>query len=179
MLHRSKEKMPDHIDDMTSLRLRLIRPEDDSLIAAVIRAVMTEYACDGPGYSIHDLEVDHMYDAYNRPGAAFWVIASDSMIYGGGGYAILAGEVGTVCELKKMYFLPEIRGEGWGKALMTTILQKAALDGYTHIYLETVYRMQIANALYQKFGFLPLDQALGQTGHSSCDAYYLRPLEID
>ena len=168
--------MPDRIGEESSLRMRLIQPEDNPQIATVIRTVMTEHACDGPGYSIHDTEVDHMYTAYNRPGAAFWVIASDTTVYGGGGYARLEGEVAQTCELKKMYFLPEIRGKGWGKALMTTILQQAPKDGYTHIYLETVYRMQTANALYQKFGFIPLDQAMGQTGHSSCDAYYLRAL---
>lgn len=168
--------LPEQQAESQDLKLRRILPTDNSQIAEVIRSVMTAFACDGPGYSIHDSEVDHMYEAYNRPGAAFWVIASENRVFGGGGYALLEGDVEHTCELKKMYFLPEIRGKGWGKSLMNTILKEAPLSGYKDIYLETVFRMEAANALYKKFGFIPLEQALGQTGHSSCDAYYLRSL---
>ena len=50
--------------------IRPIRPADDASVAAIIRAVMPEFGADGPGFAIHDPEVDHMSDAYARPGSA-------------------------------------------------------------------------------------------------------------
>lgn len=158
------------------LRLRRIRPEDQPGMAAVIRQVMTEFGCSGPGYSIHDQEVDAMYTAYDRPGAAYWVIADGSRVLGGGGYAPLDGGQPGECELKKMYFLPEVRGLGFGHRLMETILAGAPRDGFTFIYLETVARMVAANALYRRHGFTPLPAPMGHTGHHACDAFLGRAL---
>jgi putative acetyltransferase len=158
------------------LLLRRILPQDQHGIANVIRQVMTEFGCNGPGYSIHDPEVDAMYTAYSLPGSAYWVIAQDDRILGGGGYAALDGGEPGVCELKKMYFLPAARGLGWGHRLMETILYHAPGDGYHFIYLETVAQMTGARALYRKHGFLPLPTSLGATGHHACDAFYGRTL---
>ena len=40
--------------------IRPIEPRDDAAIAAIIRAVMPEFGADGPGFAIHDAEVDAM-----------------------------------------------------------------------------------------------------------------------
>ena len=44
------------------------------------------------------------------------------------------------------------------------------------MYLETVERMKRANILYEKMGFVPLKNNMGDTGHSSCDAYFVKDL---
>jgi putative acetyltransferase len=44
--------------------LRTIRPGDNPQVAGIIRSVMTEFGAVGPGFSIMDPEVDHMYEAY-------------------------------------------------------------------------------------------------------------------
>ncbi len=133
---------------------------------------MTEYGTVGEGYSIMDPEVDQMYEAYQGAGAAFFVIERSGNIYGCGGIGPLSGSDESICELKKMYFLPELRGMGWGKRLARHCLNTARQLGYQKCYLETVERMWQANRLYQRLGFQRLSQPVGHTGHSGCEAYY-------
>ena len=95
---------------------------------------------------------------------------------GGGGIAPLEGGKPEVCELKKMYFLPDLRGLGLGKKLLLQCLDAARQLNYQQCYLETVERMHTANLLYQKMGFKKLESAMGCTGHSGCDAWYVLDL---
>ena len=155
---------------------RLIRPEDNVQVAHVIRTVMTEFGAVGEGFSIMDPEVDQMYEAYQGPKAAMYVIEKAGRVLGCGGFGPLLGGGPGVCELKKMYFLPELRGLGFGKKLVQRSLQDARKAGFSHCYLETLCSMDAANGLYQKMGFKPLDKPMGNTGHGSCDAWYLAVL---
>ena len=157
---------------------RPIRPSDNEQTAQLIRTVMTEFNCVGEGYSINDAEVDTMYEAYSRSGAAFFVIArpSNDEVLGCGGIGPLPGSDGLTCELKKMYFYPEIRSQGLGRTMVEQCLLKAKELGYRRCYLETVARMTQANHLYRKMGFEKIANSLGATGHSSCDAWYSKDL---
>lgn len=152
--------------------MRPIQPGDNEQVARIIRRVMAEFGAVGEGYSIMDAEVDAMYEAYHNHRSAFFVIERQADVLGCGGIAPLAGGDEDTCELKKMYFLPELRGQGWGKRLSLHCLDEARKLGYRLCYLETVARMQQANQLYQRLGFQKLDKALGHTGHSSCETYY-------
>ncbi len=157
----------------SNIQFRPIEPQDNPAMAHVIRIVMTEYGAVGEGYSINDPEVDRMYETYTQKGSHFLVITKAGQVLGGGGIAPLEGGDPSICELKKMYFLSEIRGQGLGRRLVLECLDAARSLGYQKCYLETVERMQRANILYQKLGFRRLDNALGCTGHSSCDAWYV------
>src|SRR6185503_16608054 len=97
--------------------IRPIRADDAAAVAHIIRSVMSEFGADGPGFAIHDTEVDAMAQAYARPGAAYFVVELAGQVCGGGGIVPLDGEPG-VCELRKMYFLPTLRGLGAGRALI-------------------------------------------------------------
>ncbi|MCB9293557.1 MAG: MarR family transcriptional regulator [Lewinellaceae bacterium] len=156
--------------------LRPVQPGDNKKVARIIRQVMTEFGTVGEGYSIMDPEVDGMYEAYRNPRSAFFVIERQGEVLGCGGIGPLAGGDEQTCELKKMYFLPELRGMGWGKRLALHCLGKARELGYRLCYLETVERMWQANKLYQRLGFKRLDAPLGSTGHSGCEAFYALPL---
>jgi len=152
-------------------RIRPIRAPDNPAVARVIRQVMTEYGAVGCGFSINDAEVDAMYEAYPVPGSAFFVVERQRKILGCGGMGPLAGGEAGVCELRKMYFMPELRGNGLGTRLLGIILDAARTAGYTLCYLETLEGMHQARRLYAKQGFEPIDQALGNTGHSSCNRF--------
>ena len=155
------------------LAFRLIRPGDDAAMAAIIRAVMPEFGADGPGFAIHDPEVDHMSRAYTQPGAAYFVVEDGrGRVVGGGGFAKLEGGEDGVCELKKMYFLPQARGTGMGEKLLRHILEAARQAGYGTVYLETLTGMDAAMKLYTKLGFKPLCAPLGATGHHGCDRWF-------
>lgn len=153
-------------------KLRPIQAGDNGKVARIVRQVMTEYGATGEGYSIMDPEVDQMYEAYNNSRSAFFVIERQGEILGCGGIGPLTGGGGQTCELKKMYFLPELRGLGFGKRLARLCLDKARELGYRRCYLETVERMWQANHLYRRLGFQRLESALGCTGHSACEAFY-------
>jgi putative acetyltransferase len=160
----------------TELLIRPIRPADDPAMAAIIREVMTSFGAYGPGYSINDPEVDAMSAHYPEPRAAFFVVDHDGCVLGGGGIGPLAGADTDICELRKMYFLPELRGRGFGEKMLRCCLDAARERGYRRCYLETLSSMDAAMRLYANSGFRPLSGPLGATGHSSCNRHYLLEL---
>jgi putative acetyltransferase len=163
---------------MPPLPFRPITPADDAAVAAIIRTVMPAFGADGPGFAIHDAEVSAMCAAYSVPGAAYFVVEDgQGRVIGGGGIAKLEGGPEGVCELKKMYFLPEARGTGTGEALLRHCLSVAKRLGYTTCYLETLTGMDAAQKLYKKVGFQSLCGPLGNTGHHGCDRWFSMSLE--
>jgi len=154
------------------LDIRPICPGDDAAVAAIIRAVMREFGACGAGFAIHDPEVNAMSRAYARPGAEFHVVVSGAQVLGGGGIAPLEGGEAGVCELRKMYFLPDARGRGVGERLLRLLLERARALGYRRCYLETLTGMDAAQRLYERLGFRRLSAPLGATGHFSCDRFY-------
>lgn len=162
---------------MPPLPFRPITPADDAVVAAIIRAVMPAFGADGPGFAIHDPEVNAMCAAYSVPGSAYFVVEDGhGRVIGGGGIAKLEGGPEGVCELKKMYFLPEARGTGTGEALLRHCLTVARDLGYTTCYLETLTGMDAAQKLYKKVGFQTLCAPMGNTGHHGCDRWFAMEL---
>lgn len=158
------------------VRIRPIEARDDAAIATIIRSVMPEFGASGSGFAIHDPEVDWMHRAYAGPRCAYFVVERDGTVEGGGGIAPLQGGDADTCELRKMYFLPALRGLGAGSALMDRCLDAARGFGFRHCYLETLTGMDAAMRLYERSGFRRIDHALGATGHGGCNRFYLRAL---
>jgi putative acetyltransferase len=117
-----------------------------------------------------------MRGSYRDKHSCFYVIVDGDKVVGGGGIGPLKGGDPKTCELRKMFFLPEIRGIGLGRRLLTLLMDQARKRGYTECYLETLDRMWGANELYRKNGFQQLDKPLGNTGHCACDRWYLLDL---
>ncbi|HEY9112494.1 MAG TPA: GNAT family N-acetyltransferase [Rhodanobacteraceae bacterium] len=156
--------------------IRPIEPRDDAAVAAIIRAVMPEFGAGGEGFAIHDAEVDAMHAAYMQPCSAYFVVEIEGKVVGGGGVATLErGEPG-VCELRKMYFLPQARGLGAGNAMIARCLDTARAFGFKRCYLETLTGMDAAQHLYRSHGFTSLCAPMGKTGHHGCDRWFIRNL---
>lgn len=160
----------------TMFAIRPIEARDDAAIAAIIRHVMPEFGASGCGFAINDPEVDWMHRAYAEPRCAYFVVERDGTVEGGGGIAPLQGGDAGTCELRKMYFLPGLRGLGAGAALMQRCLDAAREFGFRYCYLETLTGMDAAMRLYERSGFRRIDHALGATGHGGCNTFYLREL---
>jgi len=158
--------------------IRPMRKDDEKAVAAVIRTVMPEFGADGPGFAIHDPEVGHMFDAYQGPGAAYFVLEAEGKVLGGAGVAQLQDGPADVCELRKMYFLPEARGRGLGERMIRVCLDRARELGYRHCYLETLTGMEAAMKLYARMGFRPICGPLGATGHHGCDKWLMLDFEV-
>ncbi|WP_199483362.1 GNAT family N-acetyltransferase [Vibrio owensii] len=156
--------------------LRPLTKADNSQVADVIRKVSAEYGLTADkGYGVADPTLDDMYSVYDQQGAAYWVVEYQGEIVGGGGFAPLAGEP-NLCELQKMYFLPQTRGHGLAKRIVALSLQLAKQFGYQQCYLETTECLREAVGLYEKLGFEHLDAPLGQTGHDACEVVMLKTL---
>ena len=161
----------------TPFSIRPIAPADDDAVASIIRTVMPEFGAGGAGFAVHDPEVDFMSRAYATSRSAYFVVERDGRVHGGGGVAPLAGGAADICELRKMYFLPALRGLGAGRALMARCLDAARDFGFHRCYIETLTGMDAAQALYLKSGFTRIDAPLGNTGHHGCNRFYLRDLD--
>ena len=165
-------------------RIRPIEARDDAAVAAIIRRVMPEFGASGCGFAIDDPEVDWMHRAYAEPRSAYFVIerndaSGNPVVEGGGGIAPLSGGDAGTCELRKMYFLPGLRGLGAGAALMARCLDAAREFGFERCYLETLSGMDAAMRLYERSGFRRIHTAMGATGHGGCNTFYLRELAAD
>ena len=161
------------------LSIRRIRRADNPGMARVIREVMTEHQACGPGFAIHDPEVDDMHGAYRGARARYYVVVDqDDTVVGGGGVGPLTGREDDVCELRKMYFMPRARGLGVGADVLEKALLDAGKFGYAQCYLETLAGMDRAGRLYRAFGFSELDGPMGATGHFACNSWMVLDLPV-
>ncbi len=58
-----------------------------------------------------------------------------------------------VCEMKRLYVLPEAQGTGAGRALCDVLLTEAKNEGYSTMLLDSLRRLEAAVNLYKKLGF--------------------------
>ncbi len=156
--------------------LREIEKKDNEQIATVIRAVLIEMGVPKVGTAYEDKALDAMFETYNNPTSAYYVIENNGKIIGGAGVAELNNTDDNICEFQKMYFLSEARGLGLGSKMITVCLEKAKEFGFEKCYLETMPYMDSARALYQKNGFTSLDKPVGDTGHYSCNVWMIKDL---
>ncbi|WP_299122348.1 GNAT family N-acetyltransferase [uncultured Winogradskyella sp.] len=156
--------------------IREIESEDDSKIAKAIRSVLIEMGVPKVGTAYEDLALDCMTETYNKPNKVYFVVAKGNLILGGAGVSPLDNYEGNVCELQKMYFMPEARGKGLGSKMMAKCLEFAKQVGFEQCYLETLPYMEDARKLYRKVGFRGLENPMGNTGHYSCTEWMLKDL---
>ena len=157
--------------------IREITTSDDKQIASVIRSVLVEFGVPKVGTAYADKALDIMTETYNKERATYFVIDNNGKIIGGAGIAQLDNFTGNVCELQKMYFLPEARGVGLGFKMMTACLEKAKSYGFEKCYLETMPYMDDARKLYKKVGFKKLEKPMGDTGHFSCNVWMIKSIK--
>jgi putative acetyltransferase len=161
---------------LNNFTIREITAKDNSKIAKAIRSVLIEYGVPKVGTAYADKILDTLFEAYNTDNAIYFVVEKNGEILGGAGVKQLENYKGRVCELQKMYFLPEARRIGLGSKMMDICLEKAKEFGFEHCYLETLPYMQDARKLYRKVGFKDLDAPMGDTGHYSCNLWMLKDL---
>ncbi|UOK42538.1 MULTISPECIES: GNAT family N-acetyltransferase [Flavobacterium] len=161
---------------MEEVVIREIQSADNVSVAKVIRTVLEEFKVPKVGTAYADPQLDSMFETYSEPNSAYFVVEKGSKIVGCAGIAPLANGAPDVCELQKMYFLPETRGLGIGAKMMEVCLNKAKSFGFEQCYLETMPYMEAAQKLYVKSGFSYLDAPMGCTGHSSCPVWMIKQL---
>lgn len=156
--------------------IRLIEKKDNPQIAKVIRSVFEDMDIPKTGTAYEDKTLDSMFEAYDKDRACYFVVELNGTVIGGAGIAKLDNYEGNVCELQKMYFLPEARGKGLGATMIKMCLVKAREFNFEKCYIETMPDMTAAQKLYKSVGFEFLDGPLGDTGHHSCPVHMLMKL---
>jgi len=159
-----------------TFKIEEMKPEFDNVICQIIKSVGAEYGAIGDGFGPSDPEVLCMSQHYTRKSNSIYLVSIiNSKVVGGCGIAPFIGR-SDVCELRKLFLLPENRGLGLGKALTEKCLTYAKTKGYTKCYLDTLSTMKSAISLYEKFGFTHMAHPFEGTEHSSCDVWMIKNL---
>lgn len=156
--------------------MRLISPDNNSIIASIIRSVLAEFKADKPGTVYFDPTTDDLYSLFRTPASAYFVLEINGEIAGGAGVFPTLGLPESCCELVKLYLLPAARGKGFGKMLIERCFEQAREFGFREMYLETMPELKMAMGLYEKCGFEYLNGPLGQSGHFGCGLWMLKKL---
>ena len=156
-------------------RIREIESKDNKEIEKIIRTCLIEFGANHEGTAWSDPNLGRFSEVYNTEGNKYWVAENeDGKIIGGVGIGNLEG-VDKVCELQKMYCLPETRGTGISHKLIEMALEYAK-KYYDKCYLETLSNMIAAQKFYEKYGFIKIDKPIVETEHFACDVRYIKEL---
>lgn len=160
-------------DQFRDFVIRAWQPSDRQAAAEVIRSVLAEYGIgwepDGADRDVYEVET-----AYVQVGGAFWVVEQQAQIVGTAAFYPVNRGVGTV-EIRKMYLLPQVRGQGLGRWLLQRLEQEIAAQGFREVWIETASVLKEAVKLYESSGYLPA------TGIETerCDLIYSKILRSD
>lgn len=154
--------------------IREFQSKDNGNVELIIRNCLIEFNGNREGTAWEDPDLCRFSEIYNTDDRKYWVAESDKIV-GGVGIAPLAG-VDSVCELQKMYCIPEVRSTGVSHKLIKVALDHAK-KYFDRCYLETFGNMIAAQKFYEKYGFTRIDKPLGNTGHYGCDILYIKDLK--
>lgn len=155
-------------------KIEEIRPEHDQGICQVIKSVGAEYGAVGDGFGPSDPEVLCMSQHYGKDSSIYYIASIENHAVGGCGISALNSS-DEICELRKLFLLPEYRGQGIGEALARKCLAHAKNRGFITCYLDTLSCMEQAISLYKKLGFQRCDQ-FEDSGHTGCDVGMIKYL---
>ena len=159
---------------MENLIIRKVVPEDNVLLAKLIRDVFDEYDAPKKCTVYSDPTTDDLYALFKKDLAVLWVAEVDGKIAGCCGIYPTEGLEKDCAELAKFYLSKEVRGKGMGKKLIEQCFQSAEQMGYKKLYLESMPQFSKAVSMYEKYGFKMLGNALGNSGHTSCNIWMLK-----
>lgn len=155
--------------------IREIQQKDNKQVENVIRTCLIEFGANHEGTAWADPYLGRFSEIYNTEGNKYWIIEDENgIILGGVGIGNLEG-TDKICELQKMYCLPEIRGTGLAHKLIKIALDYAK-KYYKKCYLETLPNMIAAQKFYEKHGFIRIYEPVIKTDHFACDVLYIKDL---
>lgn len=143
---------------------------DRPLVTEVIRQVLLEYSLPWQPQSA-DRDVIEVETAYLGRGGEFWVVETEGEIVGTAAYYPIKSDDQGV-EIRKMYLLPQVRGQGLGKYLLQQLEKAIAYKGFTTVYIETASVLKEAVILYEKNHYQPMTDVTT----ARCDRAYYKKL---
>ena len=142
--------------------------------ANVVKTVLEEY---GLGWEVScggcsDQDAVEVEKYYQQTGGEFWVVEKQGEIVGTGGYHPIERGNKAV-EIRKMYLLPEVRGQGLGRLLLAQLEQAASARSFEEVWVETATVLKEAVALYEKNAYHPMSGV----DTERCDKVYCKVLQ--
>ena len=126
---------------------------DRQVAAEVISQVLHEYGLSWEPTGA-DRDVLAVEESYLNSGGEFWVVEQQGKIVGTAAYyPITRGN--QAVEIRKMYLIPQVRGQGLGRYLLEQLEKTIFERGFAEIWLETASVLQEAVQLYEKNGYQP------------------------
>lgn len=89
------------------------------------------------------------------------------------GCAAFYGMSEEICEMKRVFVLPEFHGKGIGRQLVERLIQDATQTGYRFMRLDSFRWLESAYGIYRKFGFYEI-APYNQYPHP--DVYYMEKI---
>ena len=158
------------------IQISRIQPSHNKALATIVRNTLAEFGANRPGTVYFDPSTDSLFEVFQAPRSIYYVALDKDKPVGGAGIFPSNGLPEDVCELVKMYLVPEARGMGVGRHLIEKCLAFAKEAGYKRVYLETLPELKKAIGVYEKFDFTYLPGPMGNTGHFGCDVWMIREL---
>ena len=102
-------------------------------------------------------DIDRVQSHYFANKGVFLVLLDKEQVVGTGAIRKLDDEI---CELKRMWFLKEYRGQGLGREMAQILFDFAKQVGYHKVRLDLANekRQQQALKFYRKLGFYPIER---------------------
>jgi putative acetyltransferase len=161
---------------MKDVQIREVLRTDNEALSEMIRAVFVEHDAPRHGTVYSDPTTDNLFELFRKEGSILWVAVLADEIVGCCGVYPTRGLPEKHAELVKYYLASQARGKGIGKDLMQQCVASARLMGYTHLYLESLPHFAKAVNIYEKQGFLSLNQPLGNSEHPTCNIWMIKNL---
>ena len=146
------------------------QPKDRDAAAGVIRQVLEEYGLPWQP-ELADRDVVEVESAYLEVGGEFWVVEQNEAVVGTAAYQPIERGNNAV-EIRKMYLLPRVRGQGLGVYLLKQLEVAIAVKDYQEIWIETATRLKEAVRLYERNDYQPASGI--ETAR--CDLVYVKKL---
>lgn len=163
--------------EIKKIEIRTIEEKDNVHLSKLIRQTLEEFGANLPGTAYYDEATDFLFQLFHGTAkSVYYVAVYNDLIVGGAGIFPSAGLPQDVCEMVKMYLLPQARGIGLGKLLIQKCIDFAKCEGYKNIYLETMPELKQALKIYEKSGFGYISRPMGNTGHFGCNLWMLKKL---
>ena len=86
------------------MHIREIQQSDNPEVAAVIRKVFISDDYPKTGTAFEDPQLEYMFETYQQPNSAYFVIEVEGRIVGGAGIGPLQNSDENICELQKCIF---------------------------------------------------------------------------
>src|ERR1700722_8210231 len=95
-------------------------------------------------------ELQNITTEYGVPSGCFFIARTSEKAVGCIG---LRKHKDGICEMKRLYVMPEIRGQGIGKLLIQRVIEEARKLNYRKMLLDTLPTMTAAQEIYKDLGF--------------------------